>query len=736
MRPGEGMAVERDVEALESPLKEVIEGIEKVRKPILEKATRGEWASVLKILKEDLEFRQNDPAQTTPINKSGDTLLHWAASEGQTDVVKELLSLLGHNEKLHKLGNATSNTPLHLAAARGHISTCKCIVEGSSVELLKARNFHGETPIFVAVLSGKEEVFSALISLGEEQLLQDKTWARRDDGDTILHCAIAGEYFDLASSIIDKFKYLIDLRNARGETPLHLLANNPSAFKSGCKLGMLDGFIYPRIKTQFSEQVEEVSSPKLPKNYFLCLTFLDLLKRCFAGLVEMCMCEKQTEQHAKLSVNGSVWGVFYSILVRWLLIPAKFGLSKRIRKLKKKKVKHGWAGRVKTELIDNVQQWWEFSESSSGMDPFKYRMEKKSLNNPNDPPLQPKDHLDLHDIETRPQPLVPEIPRTDLQPPMSTSSEEVKKDSSKVNIESPFLIAAKNGVIEIVEGILDKFPMAIHDMDVQHKNIMLLAAENRQPDIYMHMLKRKTESWFERVDDEGNGVLHLAAKLQQNQPLQIPGSALLMQREIQWFKFVKEKMPPHSSKRQNHKGQTAIEIFTKTHQELANERKKWLSNTAESCSVVATLITTVAFATTAAVPGGLMENNGSPVFQGKPPFHIFTISSIAALCFSAASLILFLGILTSPYQELDFGNQLPKKLIYGLASLFISIASMFVSFFSGYFFVLDSSIKNVIYPIFIVTSCVALKGFPLYFEFIKQTMAPIPVRTYPNKLSF
>lgn len=78
--------------------------------------------------------------------------------------------------------------------------------------------------------------------------------------------------------------------------------------------------------------------------------------------------------------------------------------------------------------------------------------------------------------------------------------------------------------------------MAIHDMDLEHKNIVMLAAEYRQPEIYMIFLKKKTESWLGKVDAKGNSVLHLAAKHSDKQPLLIPGAALQMQREIKWFK--------------------------------------------------------------------------------------------------------------------------------------------------------------------------------------------------------
>ncbi|KAJ8647545.1 hypothetical protein MRB53_000568 [Persea americana] len=178
-----------------------------------------------------------------------------------------------------------------------------------------------------------------------------------------------------------------------------------------------------------------------------------------------------------------------------------------------------------------------------------------------------------------------------------------------------------------------------------------------------------------------------------------------------------------------------MEIFTETHKELAQERAKWLSNASQACSVVATLITTVAFATIASVPGGV-HDHGDPVFQGKLAFNVFSASSFIALCFSSISVVMFLSILTSPYQDLDYSNHLPRKLIYGLASLFISIAAMFLSFFTGDLFVLDSKIKYVAYPIFILTLGVALPGFPVCYEFVKETVSKYPSRIYPHKLSF
>ncbi|GMN70787.1 hypothetical protein TIFTF001_055467, partial [Ficus carica] len=47
--------------------------------------------------------------------------------------------------------------------------------------------------------------------------------------------------------------------------------------------------------------------------------------------------------------------------------------------------------------------------------------------------------------------------------------------------QTPILIAAKNGVTEILKKILEELPVAIQDEDAVQKNVALLAVENRQP---------------------------------------------------------------------------------------------------------------------------------------------------------------------------------------------------------------------------------------------------------------
>lgn len=204
----------------------------------------------------------------------------------------------------------------------------------------------------------------------------------------------------------------------------------------------------------------------------------------------------------------------------------------------------------------------------------------------------------------------------------------------------------------------------------------------------------------------------------------------------QTLQFVKNSMEPNFFSHYNNKGNTAREIFTKTHESLVKDGGKWLTNTSQSCSVVAALIATVAFASATTVPGGVEQNTGFPTLQGQPAFDAFAIAALIALCFSVTSLIMCLSILTSRYQEMDFENDLPTKLILGLTSLFMSIAAMLVSFCAGHFYVIEKKLKYAAFPIYAITclpvTFFAVAQFPLYLDLIRATVVKVPERTYKS----
>ena len=149
---------------------------------------------------------------------------------------------------------------------------------------------------------------------------------------------------------------------------------------------------------------------------------------------------------------------------------------------------------------------------------------------------------------------------------------------------------------------------------------------------------------------------------------------------------------------------------------------------------MATLIATVAFATSTTVPGGVDQETGLPTLANTTAFNVFAISSLIALASSATAVVLFLSILTSRYQEYDFGNSLPRKLILGLTSLFMSITSMLVSFSAGHFLGISIKLRDAELTIYAVVclpvTLFGLAPFSLYIDLIWATFKKVPQRSY------
>ncbi|KAL8530502.1 hypothetical protein ACS0TY_007512 [Phlomoides rotata] len=313
--------------------------------------------------------------------------------------------------------------------------------------------------------------------------------------------------------------------------------------------------------------------------------------------------------------------------------------------------------------------------------------------------------------------------------------EEDKSPEVKIKIvEKPMFEAAKNGISEMVLLILDLNPAAIFEGNAEKKNIVMLAVEHRQYRLYADLInhQRINKTVLEHVDKYGNNLLHIAANLEAGKQFwRIRGAALHMHMEIKWYQFVKRSMPPHLVVGHNNEKRTPKEILQDSHGALIKEGRQWLTDTSQSCSLVAALIATVAFASSATVPGGL-KDTGVPSLEHKTIFIVSAISSLVALSSSMVSVVMFLGILTSSFKLKDFRTDLPYKLLWGLVSLLISIVSMIISFYAGHCFVLKQEFNQnaaLVYEI-LCSSLVAfiIYKFPLDFEIVWTT-----IRTKPPK---
>ncbi|CDP21621.1 unnamed protein product [Coffea canephora] len=173
---------------------------------------------------------------------------------------------------------------------------------------------------------------------------------------------------------------------------------------------------------------------------------------------------------------------------------------------------------------------------------------------------------------------------------------------------------------------------------------------------------------------------------------------------------------------------TPRELFFNEHKDLLKDAKEWMKDTSNSCMVVATLVATVAFAAMITVPGGNNSNTGLPILAREKLFVAFSISNALSMVSSAVSLLMFLSIQTSRYTEGDFLDSLPKKLLRGLLSLFIAIATMMVSFGTAIGLSLQTRLNWSYIPITII-ACVPVIIFtwlqlPLLLQAIRVESGP------------
>ena len=128
-----------------------------------------------------------------------DTVLHKAAYSRQADLVLSLLKDLPpcHGNKLGRK-NRSGNTILHEAATLDQGNSVIVAEEmiNRDQELLRMRNELGETPLFRAARYGKTKIFNFLadesLNYGEKEMQQ---FVQRNDKTTILHIAILSQHF-------------------------------------------------------------------------------------------------------------------------------------------------------------------------------------------------------------------------------------------------------------------------------------------------------------------------------------------------------------------------------------------------------------------------------------------------------------------------------------------------------------------------------------------------------------
>lgn len=175
----------------------------------------------------------------------------------------------------------------------------------------------------------------------------------------------------------------------------------------------------------------------------------------------------------------------------------------------------------------------------------------------------------------------------------------------------------------------------------------------------------------------------------------------------------------------NTDGMTPAEVFADSHQDLLKEGEQWMKDTATSCATIATLIAIMAFAAAVIILGRNNNDNGHPLLSKQKGFIVLGIFDTLALFSSMTSVLMFLLILISRYASDDFLYALPKRLIIGLATLFVSILSMMVAFGAILYILFGDDKGWILIPVVaMATLPMTLFGtlhFPLLVQMIQST---------------
>ncbi|KAL8253717.1 hypothetical protein R6Q59_031938 [Mikania micrantha] len=288
--------------------------------------------------------------------------------------------------------------------------------------------------------------------------------------------------------------------------------------------------------------------------------------------------------------------------------------------------------------------------------------------------------------------------------------------------------AAVNDSPEAIEEMVMYFPQAIWS-NTNGYYIIQSAIMNRTEKVYNLLVhKININMLLHKVmkDKDGNNLLHLAAQLAPIHKLNVvSGAALQMQRELQWFHEVEKFVEHEYREAKNKKQETPIMVFRREHKELRKEGEEWMKKTADSYTITAALIITIVFAAAITVPGGNNGGTGKAIYLTRFVFIVYAVSDAISLFTSTTSLLLFLSILTARYRDEDFLYRLPKRLIYGLVMLFLSVTSLMVAFSATLYIVSGQENQWILIPIAALT-CLPIASFvtlqfPLLVELISST---------------
>ncbi|XP_064994304.1 uncharacterized protein LOC135630922 isoform X1 [Musa acuminata AAA Group] len=583
--------------------------------------------------KELLALAEEDPGR--PVNLMNDTLLHVVIACNKADLAKSIILQMPVETLAAK--NLYGDTALHVTAAVGNSEVAKELFD-TREDLIGEQNLKQETPLHKAAFYGHHDMFWCLVDEGK-----GSPYDRREDGATMLHCAIMGNEPGLALEIAERFPLLITSRNTMAVTPLQLMVTVPGLFRSqmvlGCFESILYGFIPLEKDSHRTRQRDEEEASGSSND---------------AGQAE----GTEQDDHEYFGRQRTIRSRFPSCcctIVDRLVIPVKWvhlflfiiltTLYPRTRHLEKIKRTH----RKALELIEFLAR-----------DPrnMEFYVLGRKQGDGGAPAAGPQEMGILSQVQ--------------LNAPAA---------STRRWNEPPLILGAQMGIPEYVSTILRVCPEAATYLDTRGRSVLQVAIEHGNREI-VRTIREMTlgknpilPSWLLSRVDKGTGrtILHLASA---NAP-EHNQDALQMQDELRWFETVRDMVPKELVYSRNAQEMTAEEMFTESHRAMLKSCKGQLMETGRTCSG---LVAAVVFASSFSIPGDKDPATGNPVYFGRAAFKVFSHFYVIGLSCAATSLVLFLSLAMSPYKEQQFRRIIPTKYFFARSSFAMAMLSFLVAF--------------------------------------------------------
>ncbi|KAL7613390.1 hypothetical protein Lser_V15G07130 [Lactuca serriola] len=593
--------------------------------------------------------------------------------------------------------------PLYDASIRGDWKAAKEILDKRPELVRYSITGNNETALHVAASTKSTKKVEEFVKNLMTKMQKEDLELKNSSSNTALCLAAAAGNVKIVGIMVERNRALVAITGSIGMTPLYMAALFGHYETAKCLYG-------------YSQNLSQGCWTHENRGW--------LLQKCVeTDMFDIAL--KILKEHPELSVSPNVLGalarktdVFAETesnimrTIKWVIHPKMQALEKESKATALEILKTIWhnIAELPRIRIDSILR--------GPSDPIKQ----------NEKPASDKEDQTLQLLKLISDNIVkmPVEIRNLIKEPTVTTSENQNVLGPRPKYSSRVLfVATEVGNTRFVVELLRLYPDLAWKVNDNNQSIFHVAARHRHVDIYnlLHEIGSNKDMITPLKDPNEDNMLHLVARSVERKRLEdVSGGAFQMQRELLWFKEVEQMIPPSYRERKNKDGLTPRELFTKEHQDLVVKGEEWMKGTASQCMVVAALIATIVFAAAFTVPGGYNQISGIPFFYRNTSFLIFVVADAISLFSSSASILTFLSILTSGYAEYDFLESLPRKLMLGLSTLYLSITTMMIAFSVTFFVLYKNDLKWIPIIVTMIATLPVLLFGALQYRLLKDVI--------------